>query len=269
MSVTLCHVMENTATEYVLRTQTDCLNMSENTDWQCLNMSENTDWQCLNMSEDKDWQCLNMSENTDWQCLNMSEEKDWLCLNMSWQRLTVSVYVWGHRLNVSEATGWQYLNVSEDTGWQCLNVSENTDWQCLNMSGQRLTVSVYVWGHRLTVSECVWGHRLTVSQNRVLRGQFGFEGPLHNWCTWQMCKWFFITHRAKWMLYSYISLFGRHLLSHLVVKSLSDRCYCIPTSCLLCYPSYQIILIVHLSQLFCLSSIIESWKWNCKFRHDK
>jgi hypothetical protein len=88
----------------------------------------------------------------------------------------------------------------------------------------------------LTVSEYVWGQRLTVSQNRVLRGQFGSEGPLHNWCTWQMCKWFFIAHRVKWMLFG--SLFGSHLLLQLVVKSLSGRCYRIPTSCLLGCPSY-------------------------------
>jgi len=62
------------------------------------------------------------------------------------------------------------------------------------------------------------------------------------------------------------SLFGSHLLLQLVVKSLSGRCYRIPTSCLLGCPSYQIILIVHINHLFCLSSVIESWKCNSKFR---
>jgi len=177
-----------------------------------------------------------MPENTGWQCLNMSDNTDsvWMCLST----LTVSEYVWEHR--------------------QCLNMSEDTDW-----------LSEYIWEHRLAVSEYVWGHRLTASQTGSWGDSLGLKGHLHNWCTWQMCSWFVIAHRAKSLLYCYVGLFGRHLLLHLLVKSLSGHCYRMPTSCLLGCPSYQSVLTVRISHLFCLSSIIETWKCNSKFWRDK
>jgi hypothetical protein len=260
-----------------LRTQTDSV-------WTCLRTQTVSEyaWQRrLNLSEETDWQCLNMSENTDLQFLNMSEDTDivWICLRTQtvcdyvWEhRLAVSEHVWGHRLtvpeyvwehrravsefvlehwqclNMPENTDWQCLNISEDTDWQSLNMSENKDWQCLNMSDDTN------WQPLRTGS---WWDSL------------GLKAYLHNRCTWQMCNWFVIAHRAKSLLFCCIGLFGRHLLWHMLVKCLSGR-YHIPTSCLLgCYPSYQITLIVHISHLFCLSSITESWKCNSKFWRDK
>jgi len=122
---------------------------------------------------------------------------------------------------------WKILqqNMSEDTDWQRLNMSENTD-------------SVWIYLRTQTDSLSEQGDEGTV--------WVWMAGHSHNWCTGQMRSWFVIVHRAMPLLYCYIGLFGRHLLWHMVVKYLSGHCYHIPTSCLLSYPSYQIILIVQL-----------------------